>query len=189
MGRTGKWWASEHSGIEPDIVCAAKGIASGMPLGAMIARASLMDWKPGAHASTFGGNPVAIAAALATIELLEEKYMANAARMGAYLMERLRDWPARHPLVGDIRGKGLMVGIELVKDRNTKAYATEQRDQLVRRAFENGLLVLGCGASTLRLMPPLVVRRRQIDAAVEILDRCLTRIEQMESDAINRVDV
>ena len=178
MGRTGKMWACEHSGVVPDILCVAKGIASGLPLGATISRAEIMTWPPGAHASTFGGNPVAIAAALATIELLEEKYMANAARMGAYLMERLRDWPARHPLVGDIRGKGLMVGIELVKDRNTKAHATEQRDQLVRLAFKNGLLVLGCGASTLRLMPPLVVRRQQIDAAVEILDRCLTRIEQ-----------
>ncbi|MBF8304822.1 MAG: Ornithine aminotransferase [Acidobacteria bacterium] len=121
---------------------------------------------------------MAIAAALATIDLLEEKYMANAARMGSYLIERLREWPARHPLVGDVRGRGLMVGIELVKDRVTKAHATEERDRLVRLAFESGLLVLGCGASTLRLMPPLVVNRRQIDAAVEILDRCLSRIEQ-----------
>ena len=178
MGRTGKMWACEHSGVVPDILCAAKGIASGLPLGATISRAEIMSWPPGAHASTFGGNPVAIAAALATIELLEEKYMANAARMGIYLMERLREWPARHPLVGDVRGRGLMVGIELVKDRVTKAHATEERDRLVRLAFESGLLVLGCGASTLRLMPPLVVNRRQIDAAVEILDRCLSRIEQ-----------
>jgi 4-aminobutyrate aminotransferase len=178
VGRTGKMWACEHSGVVPDILCVAKGIASGLPLGATISRAEIMNWPPGAHASTFGGNPVAIAAALATIELVEEKYMANAARMGIYLMERLREWPARHPLVGDVRGKGLMVGIELVKDRATKAYATEERDRLVRLAFENGLLVLGCGASTLRLMPPLMVNRRQIDAAVEILDRCLARIER-----------
>jgi 4-aminobutyrate aminotransferase len=178
VGRTGKMWACEHSGVVPDILCVAKGIASGLPLGATISRAEIMNWPAGAHASTFGGNPVAIAAALTTIELVEEKYTANAARMGRYLMDSLQDWPARHPLVGDIRGRGLMVGIELVKNRSTKQYATEERDRLVRLAFESGLLVLGCGASTLRLMPPLVVNREQIDAAVEILDRCLGRIEQ-----------
>ena len=178
FGRTGKMWAIEHAGVVPDILCVAKGIASGMPLGATISKAEIMNWPPGAHASTFGGNPVSIAAALASIELLEEKYIENAARMGEHLMSRLRDWPERHPMVGDIRGRGLMVGIELVRDRSTKEYATEERNHWVRLAFEEGLLVLGCGLSTLRLMPPLVVNRRQIDFAVELLDRCLAQIEQ-----------
>ncbi|OFV98128.1 MAG: 4-aminobutyrate aminotransferase [Acidobacteria bacterium RIFCSPLOWO2_02_FULL_61_28] len=178
MGRTGKMWACDYAGVVPDILCVAKGIASGLPLSATISRAEIMNWPPGAHASTFGGNPVAIAAALATIELVEKKYMENAARMGQHLMERLQDWPARHSLVGDVRGRGLMVGIEFVKDRRTKEYAPEQRDRLIQLAFENGLLVLGCGVSTLRLLPPLVVSRKQIDIAVAILDRCLTRIER-----------
>ncbi|MBI4460152.1 MAG: acetyl ornithine aminotransferase family protein [Acidobacteria bacterium] len=178
MGRTGKMWACEHFGVVPDILCIAKGIASGMPLSATISRAEIMNWPPGSHASTFGGNPVSIAASFATIELLEEKYVAHAARMGDHLMDRLRDWPERHPLVGDIRGKGLMVGIELVKDRQTKEVAAQERDRLLQLAFEAGLLVLGCGASAFRLMPPLCIRREQIDIAVEILDRCLTRIER-----------
>jgi 4-aminobutyrate aminotransferase len=178
MGRTGKMWACEHSGIVPDIICTAKGIASGMPLGATISRAEIMNWPAGAHASTFGGNPVSIVAALTTIGLLEDKYIANAERMGHYLMDSLQDWPARHPLVGDIRGQGLMIGIELVKDRRTKAYATEERNTLVQAAFEKGLLVLGCGASTLRLMPPLMISRAQVDTALEILDGCLSTIER-----------
>jgi 4-aminobutyrate aminotransferase len=178
MGRTGRMWACEHSGVVPDILLTAKGIASGMPLGATISRAEIMNWPPGAHASTFGGNPVSIAAALATIELLEDKYVRNAERKGRHLMESLQDWPARHPLVGDVRGQGLMVGIELVKDRTTKEYATEERNRLVQLAFEKGLLVLGCGLSTLRLMPPLMIRRAQIDIAVGILDECLSRIER-----------
>jgi 4-aminobutyrate aminotransferase len=177
FGRTGKMWAIDHSGVVPDILCVAKGIASGLPLSATISKAEIMSWPPGAHASTFGGNPVAIAAALASIELLEEKYVENAARMGEHLLSRLKDWPERHPMVGDIRGKGLMVGIELVRDRATKEYATEERNHWVHLAFEAGLLVLGCGLSTLRLMPPLVVNKRQIDFAVDTLDRCLAQIE------------
>ncbi|MBI4459038.1 MAG: aminotransferase class III-fold pyridoxal phosphate-dependent enzyme, partial [Acidobacteria bacterium] len=180
MGRTGKMWACDHFGVVPDILCVAKGIASGMPLSATISRAEIMNWPPGAHASTFGGNPVSIAASLATIDLLETKYIANAARMGEYLLRLLRDWPSRHPLVGDIRGKGLMVGIELVKDRQTKEYASEERDRLLQMAFEAGLLVLGCGPSTFRLMPPLSIRRKQIEIAVGILDRILTRLERGE---------
>ena len=178
FGRTGKMWAIDHTGVVPDIICMAKGIASGLPLSATVAKAEIMNWPAGAHASTFGGNPVAIAAALASIALLEEKYVANAARMGEHLLSRLKEWPARHPLVGDIRGKGLMVGIELVKNRETKEYATEERNRWVRLSFEQGLLVLGCGASTLRLMPPLVVNRKQVDFAVDTLDRCLSQIEQ-----------
>ncbi len=120
MGRTGKMWAAEHFNAVPDILAVAKGIASGLPLGATVARADLMTWPPGAHASTFGGNPVACAAALVTIELLEKELVENAARMGAYIMDRLRDWPARFPIVGDVRGLGLMIGIELVRDRETR---------------------------------------------------------------------
>ena len=178
FGRTGKMWACDHAGVVPDILCVAKGIASGMPLGAIISRAEIMKWPAGAHASTFGGNPIAIAASLATIELLEQRYIRNAAVLGQHLLRRMRDWPKRHPLVGEVRGKGLMVGIELVKDRSTKEFATEERNEWVRMAFQEGLLVLGCGPSTLRLMPPLAVSRRQIDCAVDVLDRALTKIER-----------
>jgi 4-aminobutyrate aminotransferase len=173
MGRTGKMWAAEHFGAVPDILAVAKGIASGMPLGATVARADLMTWPPGAHASTFGGNPVCCAAALATIALLEEELMENAARMGAHLMDRMRDWPARFPHVGDVRGLGLMIGIELVRDQQTREKAPELRDRVLRQAFERGLLVLGAGDSTVRLCPPLVVARDQCDFAMETLEECL----------------
>jgi 4-aminobutyrate aminotransferase len=173
MGRTGKMWAAEHFGAVPDILAVAKGIASGLPLGATVARADLMTWPPGAHASTFGGNPVACAAALVTIALLEEELMANAARMGAYLMERMRDWLERFPIVGDVRGLGLMIGIELVQDRRTKEKAPRLRDRVLDLAFERGLLALGAGDSTLRLCPPLVITRDQCDFAIETLEECL----------------
>jgi len=173
MGRTGKMWAAEHFGVSPDIFAVAKGIASGMPLGATVARADLMTWPPGAHASTFGGNPVSCAAALTTIALLEEGLVENAAKMGAHLMDRLRDWPARFPVVGDVRGLGLMVGVELVKDRVTKERAPELRDRVIAMAFERGLLVLGAGDNTLRLSPPLTITREQVDGAVDTLEWCL----------------
>jgi 4-aminobutyrate aminotransferase len=178
MGRTGKWWAVEHSGVEPDIICSAKGIASGMPLGAVIARASVMDWTPGAHASTFGGNPVCIAAALATMDLLEQEYIANAARMGEFIFNRLADWRERHKIVGDVRGKGLMIGIEIVRNQRTKEKAPDLRNRLVQMAFHKGLLVLGSGDTTLRLMPPLMVNEEQTDFALNTLDACLTEIER-----------
>jgi 4-aminobutyrate aminotransferase len=173
MGRTGKMWASQHFNIVPDILAVAKGIASGMPLGATVARADLMTWPPGAHASTFGGNPVACAAALATIALLEESLVENAARMGQHLRHRMRDWPDRFPNVGEVRGLGLMIGIELVRDRTTRERAPELRDRVVNLAFERGLLILGAGENTLRLCPPLVVTRDQCDFAVETLEECL----------------
>ncbi len=173
MGRTGKMWAAEHFDAVPDILAVAKGIASGMPLGATVARADLMTWPPGAHASTFGGNPVACAAALATIALLEEELVENAARMGAHLMDRMRDWPARFPVVGEVRGLGLMIGIELVRDQATKEKAPRLRDRVVELAFERGLLVLGAGDITLRLCPPLVITRDQCDFAMETLEECL----------------
>jgi 4-aminobutyrate aminotransferase len=173
MGRTGKMWASEHFDLVPDILAVAKGIASGMPLGATVARADLMTWPAGAHASTFGGNPVSCAAALATIALLEEGLVANAARMGAHLLDRLRDWPARFPTVGQVRGLGLMIGIEMVRDQGTRERAPELRDRIVTLAFERGLLILGAGENSIRLCPPLVVTREQCDTAVETLEECL----------------
>ncbi|MGA2578653.1 MAG: acetyl ornithine aminotransferase family protein [Bryobacteraceae bacterium] len=174
MGRTGKMWASQHFQLTPDIMTVAKGIASGLPLGATVARADLMRWGPGAHASTFGGNPVACAAALVTIELLEQELIDNAARMGAHLMARMRDWPARFPIVGDVRGLGLMLGIELVRDQQSKAKAPELRDRVVDLAFERGLLILGAGDSTLRLCPALVITRDQCDFALDTLEECIT---------------
>ena len=177
MGRTGKMFACEHSGVAPDILVTAKGLASGLPLGVAVARAEVMDWGPGAHASTFGGNPVACAAALETIRLLEEKYVANAARMGEYILGRLADWPHKHRLVGHVRGRGLMIGIELVKSQETREPNAEARRQVIERAFHKGLLVLGCGESTVRLMPPLVIEREHADAALDILDACLSEVE------------
>ena len=175
MGRSGKMWAADHFGAVPDIIAVAKGIASGMPLGATIARADLMTWPPGAHASTFGGNPVACEAALATIALLEEELIENSARMGAYMMDRLRTWPARFPVVGDVRGLGLMIGVELVRDQATKEKAPELRDDLENRAFERGLLVLGAGENSLRLCPPLIVNRDQCDFALDTLEECIAQ--------------
>jgi len=173
MGRTGKMWAAEHYQAEPDIFAVAKGIASGMPLGATVARADLMTWPPGAHASTFGGNPVACAAALVTIALLEEELVENAAHMGRRIMERIQDWPSRFANVGDVRGLGLMIGIELVKDQRTKERAHDLRDRVLDLAFRRGLLVLGAGENTVRLSPPLVVSRDQCDFAVETLEECI----------------
>jgi 4-aminobutyrate aminotransferase len=173
MGRTGKMWAADHFGVTPDILTVAKGIASGMPLSAMVSRAEVMNWGPGAHASTFGGNPVAVAAALATIELLERELTANAARIGGHILDRLRSWPAKFKNVGDVRGLGLMIGIEMVRDQITKERAPELRDRLVAMAFERGLLVLGAGRNVLRLCPPLIVSRDQADFAVDTLEECL----------------
>jgi 4-aminobutyrate aminotransferase len=173
MGRTGKMWASEHFDLEPDILAVAKGIASGMPLGATVARADLMTWPPGAHASTFGGNPVCCAAALATIALLQEGLVENAARMGAHIRSRIDDWPARFPAVGQVRGLGLMIGIEMVHDQRTREKAPQIRDRVVDLAFDRGLLVLGAGENSIRLCPPLVVTRDQCDFAVDTLEECL----------------
>jgi 4-aminobutyrate aminotransferase len=178
MGRTGKWWAVDHSGVEPDIICSAKGIASGMPLSAVIARASVMDWKPGAHASTFGGNPVCIAASLATMRLLEEKYMENARRIGEFIMKRTADWTERFKNVGEVRGRGLMIGIEFVRDQKTKERAPELRNRLIQAAFHKGLLVLGSGDTTLRFCPPLVIDEEQADFAVRTLEECIREEEK-----------
>jgi 4-aminobutyrate aminotransferase len=176
MGRTGKMWAADHFGVTPDIFTTAKGIASGLPLSAMIARADVMNWPPGAHASTFGGNPVAIAASLATIELLERELITNAARIGGHILDRLRDWPKRFKNVGDVRGLGLMIGIEFVRDQQSKERAPDLRDRVVAQAFERGLLVLGAGRNAIRLCPPLIITRDQADFAVDTLEECLKLI-------------
>ncbi len=178
MGRTGKMFAIEHFGVEPDIVAVAKGIASGMPLGVCTARAEVMSWPPGAHASTFGGNPVSCAAAIATIGLLRQELVRNAAEVGAALMDGLRALADKHPLIGDVRGKGLMIGIECVRDRETKERAVEEREDVVMAAFRRGLLVLGAGKNTIRLSPPLVLTKAQAATAVGILDEAFTEVEK-----------
>ena len=179
MGRTGKYWSVEHSGVHPDIITSAKGIASGMPLGVTIAKADVMDWVPGSHASTFGGNPVCIAAALATLDVIEqERLLENATDVGNYMMKRMADWPSKHKLVGDVRGRGLMVGVELVKDKKAKEHASAERDRVVELAFERGVLFLGCGPSTVRISPGLVVTRDEADVAVEVLEECISILEK-----------
>jgi 4-aminobutyrate aminotransferase len=179
VARTGKWFAIEHTGVHPDIVCMAKGIASGMPLGVMMSRAEVMDWVPGSHASTFGGNPVCIAAALATLDVIEkENLLQNSTDVGNHMVRRMADWPKKHKLVGDVRGRGLMVGVELVKDKQTKEHAAEERDRVVELAFERGVLFLGCGPSTVRISPSLVVTKDEADVAVDVLDEVLSIVEK-----------
>jgi 4-aminobutyrate aminotransferase len=176
MGRTGKWYAIQHTGVEPDIVTVAKGIASGMPLGVATAPSSIMSWPPGTHASTFGGNPVSCAAGLATIRLLRDGLMKNAEVVGAHLVARARELMERHAIIGDVRGRGLMIGLELVRDRATKERATSERDALVKECFKRGLLVLGAGRNAIRLSPPLVLTTQQADTAIEILDQSLAAL-------------
>jgi 4-aminobutyrate aminotransferase len=176
MGRTGKMFALEHFGLTADVINIAKGIASGMPLGITCARAEIMSWPPGAHASTFGGNPVSCAAANATIKLLKDGLIVNAATVGAHLAAGLRDLQEKHALIGDIRGMGLMIGIELVKDRMTKERAVEERNALVQAMFRRGVLVLGAGRNALRLAPPLVLSKDQADSVLRTLDEALTEV-------------
>lgn len=176
MGRTGKMFAIEHWGVKPDLVAIAKGIASGMPLGALVARSSLMNWQPGSHASTFGGNPVSCAAALKTIELLEAGLIANAANMGDYMLGRLSELTESHTMVGDVRGKGLMIGVEIVENRKKQA-APQKRNWLVEECFKRGLLILGAGRTAVRFSPPLVVTRKEADEALEIFEESLKVVE------------
>jgi len=179
IGRTGKWFAVEHTGVEPDMVCIAKGIASGMPLGITMTRAEIMDWVPGSHASTFGGNPICIAAALATLDVIEkERLLENSARVGEHMLKRMADWPKRLKLVGDVRGRGLMIGVDIVKDKVTKEYGAKERDYIVEKAFEHGVLFLGCGPSTVRICPALVVTKEEADVAVDVLEECIASVGQ-----------
>lgn len=176
MGRTGRMFAVDHWNVEPDILCLAKGIASGLPLGAIVAPARIMNWERGSHANTFGGNPLSCVAALETIALLEEGLIDNASRMGELLLAGLRNLQARHSLIGDVRGKGLMVAVELVKNRQTKEAATDERNDIIDRCFQKGLLLLGCGASSIRFCPPLVIGKQDVETALRILDECLTEV-------------
>ncbi len=173
MGRTGKMFAMEHFDVVPDIMALAKGIASGLPLGAMVARSEIMDWEAGSHASTFGGNPVSCAAALKTIELLEGSLMKNAAVQGDRLLNGLKTLQKRHESMGDVRGKGLMVAVELVKDRETKAPAKDWRAEVIKSAFEKGLLLLGCGENSIRFCPALTVTAEEVDTCLTIFDEAL----------------
>jgi 4-aminobutyrate aminotransferase len=174
MGRTGRFFASQHFGLEPDLIAVAKGIASGMPLGALIARADVMQWESGGHGSTFGGNPVSVAAALATLRLLEGGLVANAEAVGAHLMGRLRARLASHPAVGDIRGLGLMIGVEIVE--RGREPAPELRERILEEAFRRGLLLLGCGKSTIRLAPPLVIDGEDAEIAATILEESIRAV-------------
>jgi 4-aminobutyrate aminotransferase len=177
MGRTGKWWAIEHYGVEPDMFTTAKGIASGMPLGACVARKSVMDWGKGTHGNTYGGNPISCSAALATIDLIQNEYMENAAVMGQYVLDALEEIMHRHPSIGDVRGKGLMVGIEFVKDQETKEPAKDLTERVVELAFENGLLMLSCAKSVIRVAPPLNISKSEIDEGLQIFTKCITQAE------------
>ncbi len=178
VGRTGKWWACENFGVEPDVLLTAKGLGSGLPIGAIIARESVMTWPRGSHGTTFGGNPVACAAALKTLELVETGLMENASQMGQRMLNGLLKLQKKHAVIGDVRGIGLMIGIELVKDRKTKEPASELMGNLEQLAFKKGLLLLGCGESTIRIAPPLVLNAYDVDTGLAILDNCLTELEK-----------
>ncbi|MBP8997460.1 MAG: acetyl ornithine aminotransferase family protein [Anaerolineaceae bacterium] len=179
IGRTGKWWAIENFNTEPDIVTTAKGIASGVPFGAMIARKSITTWKKGSHGNTFGGNPLACVAALATLDLIEKEYMQNAAQVGKYCLDKLKDIQTNHPSIGEVRGIGLMIGIEFVQDRTSRRPAEKLRDIVVDRAFELGLLTLGCGSSTIRVSPPLCITKTEIDEGLAILEQAISYAESV----------
>jgi 4-aminobutyrate aminotransferase len=177
VGRTGKWWAIEHSGVEPDIVCIAKGIASGMPLGICMSRAEIMDWVPGSHASTFGGNPVSLAAALATLDVVEREGMQNASTVGGAILTRLNSWLDKYACVGDVRGRGLMIAIELVRSKRTREPVPDLRDRVIQLAFERGLLLLGCGETSIRICPSLLLRQGEANTGLDILEKCIQLAE------------
>ena len=177
-GRTGKWWATEHEGIEPDIICFAKGIGSGLPIGGIIAKKELMSWGPGSHGSTYGGNPVAAMSALATIEVIQnEGVLAQASESGEYILDALAEIQARHKTIGDVRGRGLMIGIEFVRDRKSKKRYPELRDRTKQLAFEAGLLMIGCGPSSIRITPPLNIPQNLIEEGLQLFETALTQAE------------
>jgi len=179
FGRTGKWFASDHFDLVPDIICMAKGIAAGLPLGVTASRADLMDWTPGSHASTFGGNPVSASAAIEVIKIIkEERLLENAEKVGGHLIKRLREMQDSHPMMGDVRGRGLMVGVELVKDRDSKEPAKEETEEVMMRCFEKGAALVNCGVSVIRWMPPLLITEELIDSALEIFDGVLSEVEK-----------
>jgi 4-aminobutyrate aminotransferase len=177
VGRTGKWWSIQNFGVEPDIICVAKGIASGVPLGAMVARKSIVTWPKGSHGNTYGGNPLACAAALATFKLIENEYMQNAAETGKYALELLTEMASRHPSIGSVRGIGFMIGVEFVKDRESHESDHDLCEKIVDLAFERGLLTLACGKSVIRICPPLCTNRSEIEEGLEILDEAISLAE------------
>lgn len=179
MGRTGKWFAIEHWGVQPDILCAAKSIAAGLPLGAMIAKESIMDWEGGSHASTFGGNPVSCAAASAVIDVTQnERLRENATKQGAYIMKRLEELKAQSEIIGDVRGKGLMIGLELVEDKASKKPAAEKAKEVIIQSWKRGVAVITCGKSTIRIAPPLTITRELVNAGLEIIEDTIKQAEK-----------
>ncbi|MDH5447539.1 MAG: acetyl ornithine aminotransferase family protein [Candidatus Bathyarchaeota archaeon] len=179
MGRTGKWFAIEHWGVEPDIICIAKSIAAGMPLGAMVAKASIMDWEGGSHASTFGGNPVSCAAASAVIDVIQDEGLReNAAKQGVYIMKRLLELKEESEIVGDVRGKGLMIGVELVEDKASKKPAPKKAEEVMTRSWKRGVAVITCGKSTVRIVPPLIITRELVDAGLDIVEDAIKQVEK-----------
>lgn len=178
VGRTGKMWAYDHAGITPDIVLTAKGIGSGMPISAFIAKESVMRWKAGSHGTTYGGNPVCVASALATLDLVEGGLMANAKKVGDYMFGKIGDWPRRFKIVGDVRGKGLMIGVEFVRDQKTKEKAQDLRDQVAQHAFRKGLLTLGSGENSIRMSPPLIIDEEQADCAIGIMEESIREVQK-----------
>ncbi|HJW97843.1 MAG TPA: acetyl ornithine aminotransferase family protein [Candidatus Bathyarchaeia archaeon] len=179
MGRTGKWFAIEHWGVEPDIICTSKALASGLPLGACIAKAKVMDWVPGSHASTFGGNPLSCVAASAVIDVIkEEKLLENATKQGAYIMKRLNELKEKNEIVGDVRGKGLMVGMEIVEDKESKKPAPQKVTEIMMRSWKRGVNVISCGASTIRIAPPLIITKELVDSALDIIEDTVRQVEK-----------
>lgn len=179
IGRTGKWFAIEHFDVTPDIVCMAKGIAAGMPLGVMASNSEIQDWQSGSHASTFGGNPVSCSAALAVLEVIKsENLMENAKNLGTYLKDRLEEMKEEHPFIGDVRGKGLMVGIELVKDKDTKEIAKKEAGEVMMKCFKKGLAIVTCGPNVIRWMPPLTITKDLLEPSLDIFEESLTEVEK-----------
>jgi 4-aminobutyrate aminotransferase len=178
VGRTGRWFAIEHWGIEPDIICSAKALASGLPIGATTASNNIMDWPAGSHASTFGGNPLSCAAALAVIDVIkEERLLDNSNKQGGYALKRLSEFGEANQIVGDVRGKGLMIGIELVENKEGKLPAPEKAREVMLRSWKRGVAIVTCGLSTLRLSPPLTIQREMLDAALDIVEDSISEVE------------
>ncbi|MHB1907976.1 MAG: acetyl ornithine aminotransferase family protein [Nitrososphaerales archaeon] len=179
MGRTGKWFAIEHFGVVPDMITMAKALAGGLPIGALIARSDLMTWAPGSHASTFGGNPVSAAAALAVFSEIEERdLMGNARKQGEYMMRIFNEWKEKYEIIGDVRGKGLMIGIEIVKDKKSKKFAPEETAKITDIAWKKGVLLITCGRSTLRIAPPLTITRELVDEALEVIEAAVAQVDK-----------
>ena len=188
MGRTGKWFGIEHFKVRPDIITVAKGIASGMPMGAIVASAKVMNWKPGAHGSTYSGNPVCCAAGLATFELIRNGLMRNAETVGAYIMAEFKRMQRKYDTIGEVRGKGLMIGVEIVESRKSKVKSHDKMEAIIHEAFKHGLLMLGCGTNTLRICPPLVITKEEAQAGLEIIEQCIRKVDHKHYK-VNDVEV